>query len=119
MLVDEFDFDLPEELIALRPARPRRASRLLVADQDGQRISVFEKLADELREGDLIVFNDTKVIPARLTGERRRETPDGAGVARIEATLLSRLAPDSWLALAKLRISSSSYGKHSTAYEEL
>ena len=46
MLVDEFDFELPEELIALRPARPRRASQLLVADAGSERISVFERLAD-------------------------------------------------------------------------
>lgn len=105
MRVDDFDFDLPEDLIALRPARPRRASRLLVADSDSQRISVFERLADELRAGDLLVFNDTKVIPARLVGLRRRETgpttnPAG-GEVKMEATLMKRLAPDIWRALAK------------------
>lgn len=101
MLVDDFDFELPEDLIALRPARPRRASRLLVADSDTQRISVFERLAEELREGDLLVFNDTKVIPARLVGLRRRETGGEGGEVKMEATLMKRLAPDTWRALAK------------------
>jgi len=101
MRVDEFDFELPEELIALRPARPRRASRLLVADHATQRISAFEKLADELREGDLLVFNDTKVIPARLVGLRRRETGGEGGEVKMEATLMKRLAPDTWRTLAK------------------
>ena len=101
MRVDDFDFDLPEELIALRPARPRRASRLLVADGDAQHISVFEKLADELREGDLIVFNDTKVIPARLIGVRRRNTGGEGGEVKMEATLMKRLSADAWRSLAK------------------
>ncbi|MDG1210465.1 MAG: tRNA preQ1(34) S-adenosylmethionine ribosyltransferase-isomerase QueA [Paracoccaceae bacterium] len=101
MRVDDFDFDLPEDLIALRPARPRRSSRLLVADGDTQRISVFERLADELREGDLLVFNDTKVIPARLVGLRRRETGGEGGEVKMEATLMKRLAPDTWRTLAK------------------
>lgn len=101
MRVDDFDFDLPEDLIALRPARPRRASRLLVADGDTQHISVFERLADELRAGDLLVFNDTKVIPARLVGLRRRETGGTSGEVKMEATLMKRLAPDTWRTLAK------------------
>ncbi len=101
MRVDEFDFELPEELIALRPARPRRASRLLVADHATQRITVFEQLADELREGDLLVFNDTKVIPARLVGLRRRETGGEGGEVKMEATLMKRLSSDTWRTLAK------------------
>lgn len=101
MRVDDFDFDLPEQLIALRPARPRRASRLLVAGSDTQRISVFERLADELLEGDLLVFNDTKVIPARLVGLRRRDTGGEGGEVKMEATLMKRLSPDTWRALAR------------------
>lgn len=97
MRVDDFDFDLPETLIALRPARPRRAARLLVAGPDHEEIDVFSGLAAHLRSGDLIVFNDTKVIPARLSGVRRRE----GGSAQIEATLLKRLDPSRWAALAK------------------
>lgn len=97
MRVDEFDFDLPEELIALRPARPRRSARLLAADADRQEVGVFEELPGRLRPGDLIVFNDTKVIPARLHGLRIR----GEAEAKVEATLLKRLESDRWLALAK------------------
>ncbi len=101
MRVDDFDFYLPEELIALRPARPRSASRLLLAEGDGFADRMVADLPSILRPGDLLVFNDTKVIPARLTGERRRETTDGAGVARIEATLIARTGDAAWRALAK------------------
>lgn len=97
MRVDAFDFDLPEDLIALRPARPRRSARLLVADAEREEIGVFEDLPRHLAPGDLIVFNDTKVIPARLSGLRVRD----GGEVKVEATLLKRLAPDRWLALAK------------------
>ena len=62
---------------------------------------MFERLADELREGDLLVFNDTKVIPARLVGLRRRETGGEGGEVKMEATLMKRLAPDTWRTLAK------------------
>ncbi|MDF2232227.1 tRNA preQ1(34) S-adenosylmethionine ribosyltransferase-isomerase QueA [Albimonas sp. CAU 1670] len=101
MRVDDFDFDLPEELIALRPVRPRSSARMLVAQDgriDDRRVSDLPSL---LRPGDLLVFNDTKVIPARLFGERRRDSADGSGVAKIEATLLSREGPDAWEALAR------------------
>ena len=54
-----------------------------------------------MRPGDMLVFNDTKVIPARLTGERRRPSADGSGVARIEATLIRREGPETWAALAR------------------
>jgi S-adenosylmethionine:tRNA ribosyltransferase-isomerase len=96
MRLDEFDFALPEELIALRPARPRPASRLLVARGDAIDDSTVARLGDWLEPGDLLVFNDTKVIPARLTGHRRRD----AGEARIEVTLI---APEGelWRALAR------------------
>lgn len=97
MRVDEFDFDLPDKLIALRPARPRRSARLLVADEAAAHVTTFERLAEELRPGDLMVFNDTKVIPARLKGVRRR----GDAEAGVEATLIHRRAPDAWEALAK------------------
>ena len=98
MRVDLFDFDLPEDLIALRPARPRDSARLLHMRADG----VFEdrvvRDAPELfRPGDVLVFNDTRVIPARLAGVRVR---DETSVA-VEATLLKRLSPSRWTALAK------------------
>ncbi|SET83988.1 tRNA preQ1(34) S-adenosylmethionine ribosyltransferase-isomerase QueA [Oceanicella actignis] len=101
MRVDEFDFDLPEELIALRPVRPRRAARLLAARGDAIDDLRVADLPRLLRAGDVLVFNDTRVIPARLFGERRRQTADGSGVARIEATLLERAGADAWRALAR------------------
>ena len=101
MRVDEFDFELPEELIALRPARPRRAARLLVAEAARTADATVEALPDFLCPGDLLVFNDTKVIPARLFGVRRRETRDGSGAAKVEAILLKRLGEDLWEALAR------------------
>jgi len=99
MRLQDFDFELPEGLIALRPARPRPSSRLLVArgPEGPLEDSTVDRLGDHLRPGDLLVFNDTRVIPARLTGTRTR----GQASARIEVTLIS-LAPDGlWRALAR------------------
>lgn len=101
MSMDAYDFDLPEDLIALRPLRPRPASRMLVAQSGGIEDSHVYDLPRFLRPGDLLVFNDTRVIPARLTGERRRETTTGSGIARIEVTLIHRDSPADWTALAK------------------
>ncbi|MEM6354477.1 MAG: tRNA preQ1(34) S-adenosylmethionine ribosyltransferase-isomerase QueA [Pseudomonadota bacterium] len=101
MRLSDFDFELPEELIALRPVRPRRASRLLVAAGAETHDSQVEDLPAWLRPGDLLVFNDTRVIPARLDGIRRRETSDGSGEARIEVTLLDRQGPARWDAFAR------------------
>ncbi|MBN9431949.1 MAG: tRNA preQ1(34) S-adenosylmethionine ribosyltransferase-isomerase QueA [Bosea sp.] len=98
MRVDLFDFDLPDERIALRPARPRDAARLLVvkpgaAPED----HIVRELPDLLRPGDALVFNDTRVIPAQLFGERVRE-----GVsARIGVTLHMREAGDRWRAFLR------------------
>ncbi|MFD1797728.1 tRNA preQ1(34) S-adenosylmethionine ribosyltransferase-isomerase QueA [Paracoccus aurantiacus] len=100
MKLSDFDFDLPEGLIATRPAKPRSAARLLLA-QGGWIADrhVFD-LPEILRPGDLLVLNDTKVIPARLTGHRQRETAQGTVSARIEITLLEP-ASSGWRALAK------------------
>jgi S-adenosylmethionine:tRNA ribosyltransferase-isomerase len=98
MRVDLFDFDLPEDRIALRPARPRDSARLLVAPPSGAFEDRIVRDAPELfRRGDLLVFNDTRVIPARLKGVRVRD--DNA--VDIEATLMRRLSPSRWTALAK------------------
>ena len=99
MKVDLFDFDLPEERIALRPAEPRDAAKLLLVEP-GRAVQdkSVRDLPSLLRPGDLLVFNDTKVIPARLFGLRRR---DGGGVASVEATLHMRNGPDRWLAFAR------------------
>ncbi len=96
MKLSDFDFDLPEDLIATRPARPRTHARLLLAE--GDRISdrhVYD-LIDIFRPGDRLVLNNTKVIPARLTGRRSR----GEAVAKVEVTLLEP-ATEGWRALAK------------------
>ncbi|MDQ1899466.1 tRNA preQ1(34) S-adenosylmethionine ribosyltransferase-isomerase QueA [Paracoccus sp. WLY502] len=100
MKLSDFDFDLPPGLIATRPARPRTSARLLLAE--GGRIADrrVSDLPDILRSGDVLVLNDTKVIPARLTGTRTRVTPQGEAVAGIEVTLLEPQA-DGWRALAK------------------
>lgn len=99
MRVDLFDFDLPEERIALRPAEPRDAARLLVVRPDeGFRDATVRELTDFLRPGDALVFNDTRVIPAQLSGLRERE--DGS-VARIDATLHMRTSPERWRAFAR------------------
>lgn len=101
MSLSDFDFELPEALIALRPVRPRPASRMLVADPGGEHDANVRDLPAWLRPGDMLVFNDTKVIPARLFGERRRETRDGSGVAQIEVTLIQRENAAAWTALAR------------------
>ncbi len=98
MTLADFDFDLPEDLIALRPARPRTAARLLVAKGDAIADATVARLGDWLRDGDLLVFNDTRVIPARLSGTRAR--PGGAGAA-IEVTLISGDGGPDWRALAR------------------
>ncbi len=102
MKLSDFDFSLPDRLIATRPARPRSSSRLLVATPTTLTDSVSLSLPDFLRPGDRLVLNDTKVIPARLTGARTRRGVDGAETAaRIEATLLEPQANGDWLALLK------------------
>lgn len=100
MNLSDFDFHLPQHLIATRPARPRSSARLLLAE--GGAIAdrhVFD-LPHILRAGDLLVLNDTKVIPARLTGMRRRQTGQGEAVAKIEVTLLEPAA-EGWHAMAR------------------
>jgi S-adenosylmethionine:tRNA ribosyltransferase-isomerase len=93
MRVDLFDFELPQESIALRPARPRDSARLLLVE--GDEISDHEmlQLPDLLQPGDVLVFNDTKVIPAQLEGRR--------GEANIGATLHKREGPREWRAFLR------------------
>jgi len=98
MRLSDFDFVLPDDRIALRPAQPRDAARLLVVGQGTpfENRSVSD-LAELLRTGDVLVVNDTRVIPARLTGRRTRE---GSAVA-VEATLHRRLSPSRWTAFMR------------------
>ena len=93
MNVDLFDFDLPPERIALRPATPRDAARMLVVRGDAMHDRIVSDLPGELRAGDLLVFNDTRVIPAQLEGRR--------GDAKIGATLHKREGPRRWRAFVR------------------
>ena len=92
MRVDAFDFDLPRALIADRPVTPRDAARLLEVGET-LRDGMVRDLPGRLRPGDILVFNDTRVIPARLAGKR--------GTANVEATLHKRVAEDRWRAFAR------------------
>ncbi len=98
MRVDLFDFDLPEERIALRPAEPRDSAQLLVV-RPGETLEDMHvgDLPELLQPGDLLVFNDTKVIPAQLKGIRRRTE----AAAHVDATLHMRTGPDRWLAFVR------------------
>ena len=100
MRVSDFDYRLPEELIALRPVAPRDAARLLVVDPAASPLFCDRAILDLpglLSPGDALVFNDTKVIPAELKGTRTRR-----GIsANISATLIERLDDHRWLALAR------------------
>jgi S-adenosylmethionine:tRNA ribosyltransferase-isomerase len=91
--VDLFDFELPPERIALRPVRPRDAARMLVVRTDGLQDTGVGDLPRLLRRGDVLVFNDTRVIPAQLEGRR--------GEARIGATLHKRIDLRRWQAFIR------------------
>src|SRR5260221_11524485 len=98
MRVDLFDFNLPPERIALAPASPREAARMLVLGSDG---AVQDRhigdLPDFIRPGDALVVNDTRVIAARLNGMRVR----GDSAAQIEATLIKRVDASRWRAFVR------------------
>jgi S-adenosylmethionine:tRNA ribosyltransferase-isomerase len=93
MRVDAFDFDLPEERIALRPAVPRDSARLLRVAPGNLADHVVRDLPALLRAGDVLVFNDTRVIPAQLFAKK--------GEAQIDVTLHLRLGPREWLAFVR------------------
>lgn len=101
MQLSDFDFHLPEDLIATRPARPRTAARLLLAEGDRITDRRVADLVDILRPGDRLVLNNTRVIPARLTGQRWRDSGQGRVAAKVEVTLLEPQASGGWRALAK------------------
>lgn len=101
MKLSDFDFDLPEGLIATRPAKPRSSARLLLAEGDRISDRRVTDLVEILRPGDRLVLNDTKVIPARLSGQRFRTGAEGETSARIEVTLLEPKADGSWAVLLK------------------
>jgi S-adenosylmethionine:tRNA ribosyltransferase-isomerase len=93
MRVDEFDFALPRELIADHPASPRDSARLLQVTREGLHDRIVRELPELLQPGDLLVVNDTRVIPARLRGK--------VGIGGIEITLHRRLSQSEWLAFAR------------------
>ncbi|MCO4846441.1 MAG: tRNA preQ1(34) S-adenosylmethionine ribosyltransferase-isomerase QueA [Yoonia sp.] len=101
MKLSDFDFDLPERLIAVRPAKPRTSAKLLVARGDQITDSTVADLGDVLRRGDVLVLNDTKVIPARLFGVRHRTGEFGLTAAKMDVTLLDPRADGTWGALVK------------------
>ncbi len=100
MRVDLFDFDLPEDNIALRPANPRDSARLLVVDPNANHMEdrIVSDLTSFLKPGDALVFNDTRVIPAQLEGVRLRE---GAPETAVSATLHMRADQSRWKAFAR------------------
>ncbi|MFM8745833.1 MAG: tRNA preQ1(34) S-adenosylmethionine ribosyltransferase-isomerase QueA [Aestuariivirga sp.] len=98
MRVSDFDFDLPPERIALRPVTPRDSSKLLLVRPDGLQDHVFRDLPGLLRPGDVLVFNNTRVIPAALRGRR---VGRGGTAPKIEALLHLRLDGQRWKAFAK------------------
>ncbi|KHA52089.1 tRNA preQ1(34) S-adenosylmethionine ribosyltransferase-isomerase QueA [Sulfitobacter geojensis] len=101
MKLSDFDFDLPETLIATRPAVPRTSARLLVAEGDAIHDQRVTDLTTWLRAGDRLVLNDTRVIPARLFGVRVRDSSQGRVEAKIEVTLLEPRGDGTWSALIK------------------
>ena len=98
MLISEFDFDLPEDRIALRPAEPREAARLLRVDEHGALTdSHVGDIANFFKAGDLLVVNDTRVLPTQLDGQRLRDD----SVISIEATLVKSTGASQWQAFLK------------------
>jgi S-adenosylmethionine:tRNA ribosyltransferase-isomerase len=98
MRVDQFDFELPEDRIALYPVEPRDAARMLVVGRDGQLSDRHVRdLLELLQSGDVLVINDTKVIPAELSGIRRR----GESARKVSFNLHMRRDANTWLAFAR------------------
>ena len=97
MDISDFDYELPEELIAQIPVEPRDSSRLMVLDPSNHTIEHrrFSELGDFLKRGDLLIFNDTRVIPARLIGAREHTG------GKVEVFLLRQIEKDQWEALVK------------------
>jgi len=101
LTLDEFDFDLPERLIAQRPARPRDSARLLHLPNDAPlEDKIVRDLPDLLRAGDVLIANDSAVIPAALAGVRQRKGALGE-IVRVHVNLHQRAAPQSWRALVR------------------
>ncbi|MDU1773158.1 MAG: S-adenosylmethionine:tRNA ribosyltransferase-isomerase, partial [Dialister micraerophilus] len=92
MKLENFNYELPESLIAQEPVEPRDSCKLMVLDKETGHLShhVFTDILDEIKENDLIVFNNTKVIPARLNGYRKQTG------GKVEVLLLTPKGNDEW-----------------------
>ncbi|MQY41618.1 tRNA preQ1(34) S-adenosylmethionine ribosyltransferase-isomerase QueA [Epibacterium sp. SM1969] len=101
MKLSDFDFDLPEDLIATRPITPRSAAKLLVAEGDAIHDQHVGDLLTWFKPGDRLVLNDTKVIPARLFGQRFRDSAQGRVAAKVDVTLLEPRSDGCWAGLLK------------------
>lgn len=101
MRLSDFDFDLPERLIATRPAHPRPAARLLVARGDALEDRHVRDLPQILQPGDRLVLNNTRVIPGQLSGRRLRDSGQGAVEAAVDVTLIAPLPDGGWRVLAR------------------
>lgn len=99
--ITEFDYLLPEELIALEPASPRSASRLLVYAENSIIDSKFNQITQYLRPNDRLIFNDTRVLNGKLFGVRNRLTTSGSGISKIEILLNKRISKNQWTALCR------------------
>lgn len=97
LTTDDFDFELPEDLIAQTPLKNRSSSKMMVLTKESETIEdrSFESIVDELNEGDALVMNDTRVLPARLYGEKEGTQ------AHIEVLLLKNIEEDKWETLMK------------------
>ncbi len=101
MDLSQFDFDLPEELIALRPADPQDSARLLVVHGDGRlEDATVRDLPKYLNAGDVLVFNDTRVLPAALTGVRRARDETGRDVT-VDMNLVEKIDAECWRVMAR------------------
>lgn len=94
MKLQDFDYHLPKELIAQAPVEPRSSSRLMVLNGSKIEHKKFYELADYLRDGDVLVLNDSKVIPARILGKKKTG-------GRVEVLLVSKLSEGNWKCLVK------------------
>ena len=99
--LNEFDYELPEHLIALEPVIPRSASKLLVYSHGKILDSNFKLLFKYLKPNDRLVFNDTKVLNAKLFGKRIRPTTSGIVTAKVEFLLSERISETQWRVYCK------------------
>ena len=99
--ISDFEYFLPEELIALEPTSPRSASRLLVYSENSILDSKFTQITQYLRPNDRLIFNDTRVLNGKLFGVRNRLTTSGSGISKIEILLNKRISKNQWTALCR------------------